>query len=126
MQQWRKPKKIYKEAKKAVKRVVSEARLKVYENLYKWLDTKDGERDIYKLAKARERKIRNLNQVKCIKDENQNVLVNEGAVKERWKEYFAKLFNDGGDTSVRLGHLSNSEENVSYTFYRHISSKEIR
>ena len=90
----------YKETKKVAKRVVSEVRSKAYENLYKRLDTKDGERDIYKLAKARERKTRDLNQVKCIKDENQNVLVNEGAIKERWKEYFAKLFNDGGDTRV--------------------------
>ena len=64
--------------------------------------------------------------MKCIKDENQNVLVNEGAIKERWKEYFTKLFNDGGDTRVRLGHLTNSEENVSYTFYRRMNSKEIR
>ena len=60
----------YKEAKKAAKRVVSEVRTKAYENLYKWLDTKDGEKDIYKLAKARERKISDLNEVKCIKDEN--------------------------------------------------------
>ncbi|WAH45029.1 hypothetical protein NZD89_29225 (plasmid) [Alicyclobacillus fastidiosus] len=64
--------------------------------------------------------------MKCIKDENQNVLVNEGAIKERWKEYFTKLFNDNGDTRVRLGHLSNSEGNVSYTFYRRISPNEIR
>ena len=64
--------------------------------------------------------------MKCIKDENQNVLVNEGAIKERWKEYFTKLFNDGGDTRVRLRHLNNSKRNISYTFYRHISSKKIR
>ena len=64
--------------------------------------------------------------MKCIKDENQNELVNEGAIKERWKEYFRKLFNNCGDTRVRLGHLSNSEENVSYIFYRCISSKKIR
>ena len=116
----------YKEAKKVAKRAISEARSKAYENLYKRLDTKDGERDIYKLAKARERKIRDLNQMKCIKDENQNVLVNEGVIKERWKEYFAKLFNDGGDTRVRLRHLSNFEGSVSYTFYQHISLKQIR
>jgi len=41
--------------------------------------------------------------VKCIKDKNQNVLVNEEAIKERWKEYFTKLFNDGGDTRIKLG-----------------------
>ena len=64
--------------------------------------------------------------MKRIKDENQNIVVNEGAIKERWKEYFIKLFNDGRDIRVKLGHLSNSEGNVSYIFYRRISSKEIR
>ena len=64
--------------------------------------------------------------MKCRKDENQNVLANEGAIKERWKECFTKLFNDGGDTRVRLEYLSNSERNVRYIFYRRISSKEIR
>ena len=39
---------------------------------------------------------------------------------------FHKIINDGGDTRVRLGHLSNFEGNVSYTFYRCISSNEIR
>ena len=118
--------KIIRKQKKQAKKAISKARSKAYENLYRRLDTKDGERDIYKLAKAKERKTRDLNQMKCIKDENQNVLVNEGAIKDRWNEYFAKLFNDGGDTRVRLGHLSNSEENVSYTFYQCINSKERR
>ena len=52
--------------------------------------------------------------------------MNDGVIKERWKEYFTKLFNDDGDTRVRLGHLNNSEENVSYTFYQRMSSKKIK
>jgi len=55
---------------------------------------------IYKLAKARERKIRNLSLAKCIKYKNQKVLLNERTIKERWKEYFTMLFNEGGETSV--------------------------
>ncbi|SPT17361.1 unnamed protein product [Triticum aestivum] len=46
----------YKMAKKAAKRAVSEARGRAYEDLYQWLGTKEGERDIYKMAKIRERK----------------------------------------------------------------------
>ena len=72
---------------------------KAYENLYKRLDTKDGERDIYKLAKARERKTRDLNQVKCIKDKNQTVLMNKGAIKERWRSIL-KIY------SMMVGHKS--------------------
>jgi len=29
----------------------------------------------------------------CVKDEDQNVLVREEEIKERWREYFDKLFN---------------------------------
>jgi hypothetical protein len=55
-------------AKKATKRDVSQARGQVYEGLYQRLDTKEGERDIYKMAKIRERKTRDVDQVKCIRD----------------------------------------------------------
>ena len=43
-------------AKKAAKRAVGEARGRAYEGLYQRLGTKEGERDIYKMAKIRERK----------------------------------------------------------------------
>ena len=58
----------YKMANKATKRVASEARCRAYEDLYQRLDTKEGESDIYKMAKIRERKTRDVDQVKCIKD----------------------------------------------------------
>ena len=65
----------YKEAKKNAKRAVSAARGKAYDELYEKLGTKEGEMGVYKLAKIRERKTRDLNQVKCIKDEADRVLV---------------------------------------------------
>jgi hypothetical protein len=46
----------YKVAKKTVKRMVSEVRGKMYNKLYQWLGTKEGEKDIYRMAKSRERK----------------------------------------------------------------------
>jgi hypothetical protein len=58
----------YKVAKKAAKRALSEARGRAYEDLYLRLDTKEGERNIYKMAKIRARKTRDADQVKCIKD----------------------------------------------------------
>jgi hypothetical protein len=54
--------------KKAAKRDVSEARGRAYEDLYQWVDTKEGESDIYNMAKIHERKRRDVDQVKCIKD----------------------------------------------------------
>jgi hypothetical protein len=56
----------YKVAKKTAKRVVSEAKGQMY-GLYQRLGTKEGEKDIYSIAKSRERKTRDIIQVKCIK-----------------------------------------------------------
>jgi hypothetical protein len=58
----------YKVAKKTAKRVVSEARGQMNDGLYQWLGMKEGENDIYRMAKSQERKTRDIIQVKCIKD----------------------------------------------------------
>jgi hypothetical protein len=62
---------------------VSEVKGKVYADLYWKLDTKDGENNIYKMVKVRERKIRDFNQVKCIKDEDDMLLVKDDEIKNR-------------------------------------------
>ena len=58
-------------AKKTVKRAVSEAKGRAYEDLYRRLSTKEEENDIYRMARARDRKTRDFNQVKCIKHERE-------------------------------------------------------
>ncbi|KAF5957849.1 hypothetical protein HYC85_005074 [Camellia sinensis] len=83
--------KSYRLANKEVKKVVREIKLKVYDDLYTRLDSKEGEKRVYKLAKIRERKTRDFNQVKCIKSEDSKVLVKDDEIKERWKNYFEKL-----------------------------------
>jgi hypothetical protein len=50
----------YKVAKKTAKRAVSQARSQMYDRLYQWLGTKEGEKDIYRMAKSRERKTRDI------------------------------------------------------------------
>jgi hypothetical protein len=42
----------YKVAKKTAKRTVSEARGQIYDGLYQRLGTKEGEKDIYRMAKS--------------------------------------------------------------------------
>jgi hypothetical protein len=73
---------------------VSEARGQTYTELYQKLDTKEGENDVYKMAKLRERKTRYFHQVKCIKDETDRFLVNDEEIKNIWRAYFDKLFHD--------------------------------
>jgi len=58
------------------------------------LETKEGEKDIFKLARVREKKTRNLGSVRCVKSEDGNVLTEYTKIRERWRSYFFKLFND--------------------------------
>ncbi|XP_071680209.1 uncharacterized protein [Lolium perenne] len=69
----------YKVTKKDAKQAVSEARGRAYEDLYQRLNMKEGERDIYKMTKFRERKTRDVNAVKCIKDREDQLLVKDEA-----------------------------------------------
>jgi hypothetical protein len=68
---------------------VSEVRGQAYTELYRKLDTKEGENDVYKMAKLRERKTRDFHQVKCIKDETDRLLVK-----------MRRLRTDGEHTSI--------------------------
>ena len=67
--------KSYKCDNKEVQRTVRDAKLKANDDLYTRLDIKEGEKFIYKLAKLREGKTRDVKQVKCIKSDNSKVLV---------------------------------------------------
>jgi hypothetical protein len=73
----------YKVVKKTTKRAVSEARGQIYDELYQRLGTKEGEKDIYRMAKSRERKTRDIIQVKYIKDATERLLTKDEYIKNR-------------------------------------------
>ncbi|XP_071709150.1 uncharacterized protein [Rutidosis leptorrhynchoides] len=83
----------YKEAKREAKIAVTRAKDKAYEDLYKRLDSKEGANDIYRIAKARERRRRDLDNIKYIKDEAGQSIVKEDKIRKRWEEYFSSLFD---------------------------------
>ena len=60
----------YKYVRKYAKIEIRDAKFKLYDDLYDKLGTKDGEKDVYKLAKLRESKTRDFNHIKCIKNED--------------------------------------------------------
>ena len=62
-----------------------------YDDLYARLETKEGEKELYRLARQRDRARKDVQHVRITKDENGNVTVNSEAVLKRWKEYFEKL-----------------------------------
>jgi hypothetical protein len=114
----------YKVAKKTAKRAVSEVRGRMYDGLYQRLGTKEGENDIYRMAKSRESKTRYIIQVKCIKDETERLLTKYEDIKNRWREYFDKLFNE--DSGILSIELDISSDDLSRQFVRRIQESEVK
>ena len=114
----------YKVAKKTAKRAVSEAKGRAYDDLYRRLSTKEGEKDVYKMARIRERKTRDLNQVKCIKDEMDQLLVKGQDIKQRWQRYFDNLFN--GENETMDTQLDDSFDDLNRCFVRRIQESEVK
>ena len=55
----------------------------MYKDIYDRLDSKDEEKDIYRISRMREKKTKDLGTIKCIKDFNQKALVKDEDIKER-------------------------------------------
>jgi len=60
-----------------------EAKNITYKQLYERLETKEGEYDMFKIAKARERKRCDIGAVKFIKDDDGRILVKDHEIKLR-------------------------------------------
>jgi hypothetical protein len=114
----------YKVAQKTTKRAMSEARGQMYDGLYQWLGTKEGDKDIYRMVKSRERKMRGIIHVKCIKDAIERLLTKDENIENRWQEYFNKLFNkDSGSSSIEL---DISSDDLSRQFVHRIQESEVK
>ena len=77
------------------------AKERAHDNLYARLETKEGEKELYRLARQRNRAGKNVQHMRVIKNENGNVMVNSEAVLKRWKECFEKLMNEEDNTDSR-------------------------
>ena len=76
------------------------------------------------MARARDRKTRDFNQVKCIKDEREQLLVKADEIRQRWQEYFDKLFNGENENSAVC--LDDSFDDTNRRFVRRIQEQEVR
>ena len=70
------------------------------------------------------RETRDFNQVKCIKDEREHLLVKEDEIRHRWQEYFDKLFN--GENTDTTFQLDDSFDDTNRRFVRRIQESEVR
>ena len=55
-------------ARREAKRAVAVAKNNAYDRLYEKLDSKEDEKEVFKLARAWERRIKDLSSIRCIKD----------------------------------------------------------
>jgi hypothetical protein len=63
---------------------MSVAKGPTYDDLYQRLGTKEEENDIYRMARIHERQTRDINQIKCVKDETDRLLVKYKEIKDKW------------------------------------------
>ncbi|GKC08006.1 retrovirus-related pol polyprotein LINE-1 [Tanacetum coccineum] len=110
------------EAKKAV----AQAKGKAYEEMYKRLDSKEGENDIYMISKSIERRKMDLGFIRFMKDEDGRSIVNEDVIRRRWKEYFSALFNGKRhDQTKEVDRIGANPQNKCYCLrIRHTEVKE--
>ncbi|KAJ8333822.1 hypothetical protein SKAU_G00411410 [Synaphobranchus kaupii] len=65
------------------KREVAKAKERAFSELYKRLDTKEGEKDLYRLSRQRDQAGKDVQQVRVIKDRDGKVLTSEDSVMRR-------------------------------------------
>ncbi|XP_046863365.1 uncharacterized protein LOC124457122 [Xenia sp. Carnegie-2017] len=78
-------------------------REKGQEQLYKDLE-QNGPKRIYKLAKTRQRRAKDIDKITFVKDEQGKIVSEDEKIKERWREYFDRLLNTKNNRK-ELDHL---------------------
>ena len=62
--------------------------------------------------------------VRCVKDEDEKVLVRDKEIKEKWREYFNELFNSS--TTQDLDELIIQCQDMNRNYMRRISEYEVK
>ena len=82
-----------KVANKAARKAVVTARAEAREEMYEGLETVEGQKKIFRIAKARDGK-KDKTYIRYMKNENGNILYNDKVIMNRWRNYFKGLLNE--------------------------------
>ena len=121
MQRDEESKQEYKEMRREAKKEVAKAKNNVYDELYQELDSKEGERTLYRLARQRHQAGNDVQQVRMMKDKDGKVMTDEESVLRIWKEYYKGLMNEENERERR----ENDGERVNLEVEK-ISKEEVR
>nr|CDJ88558.1 endonuclease-reverse transcriptase HmRTE-e01 [Haemonchus contortus] len=84
----------YRTSKRLAKAAVTKAKNTEMDALYEKLDSREGEKFVFRLAKACHRATRDIGIVKSVRNSEGAILRKPGEVRRRWKEYFDGLLNE--------------------------------
>ena len=84
----------YQEEKKKAKRAVAAAKNRTWDELYTELETPEGEKKLFKIAKKRDKASKALTQIKQMKNSQGKMLIERDKITGRWKTYFESLLNE--------------------------------
>ena len=76
-------------------------RPRTYDELYEGLDSKEGERTLYRLARQRHQVGKDVQQVTMMNDKDGKVMTDEESVLRIWKEYYKGLMNEENERERR-------------------------
>ncbi|CAB3226617.1 unnamed protein product [Arctia plantaginis] len=80
-------------AKRATKRTVARARSDHLQPLYEKLESSEGQKLIYKLARSSIKAAQDISKCRSVKDLGGDLLCEDLAVKESWRSFFNELLN---------------------------------
>jgi parvulin-like peptidyl-prolyl isomerase len=76
------------------------------------------------MVTLQERKTRDINQVKCIKDDANRFLVKDDEIKNKLREYFNKLFNEESEETVT--ELDDLIDDTNRRFVQRIQESDVK
>ena len=64
------------------------------DGLYDNMETSEEQKDVYRIAAARDREGKDIGQIRSIKSARGEVLMKDEYIRERWGQYFSWLVNE--------------------------------